>query len=118
MWHQVTLPGDSLDAALEQMRLMNILGSSLMRINLEVAQRVGALRSAGLPVAFTTAQAEIYVDHDKGKLIWLLNDAAIEACRRVGEDMKVEASFGELPKPPKGHLTRSLLVSAPLYSAD
>ena len=71
---------------------MNVLGSALMRMNLEVAQRVGALRSAGLPVAFTTAQAEIHVDHDKGKLIWLLNDAALEACRRLGEDMRVEES--------------------------
>ncbi len=118
MWHQITLPGDPVDAALEQMRLMNVLGSSLMKMNLEVAQRIGSLRSAGLPVNFTTAQAEIYVDHDKGKLIWLLNDAAVEACRRLGEHMLAEATFDELPNPPRGLLARSMLLRAPLYSIN
>ena len=117
MWHRVTLPGNELEAALEQMRIMNVLSSSLLKMNLEVAQRVGEIRSAGIPVNLTEDRVEIYAERDRGKLRWLLNDAAMEAFRRVAESMSVEETFPELPPQPLGLLSRSLLVSGPLYSA-
>ena len=118
VWYRVPLPGTELEAALEQLRLMNALSAAILKANVELAARVGTLRSTGLAITLREDQIEIYVDHERGRLVWLLNDAALEACRRTGEKVTVEGESVELPPPPPGPLARSLLIRSPLYSAD
>jgi hypothetical protein len=90
----------------------------MLTMNLETAQRAGALRSAGLPFKFIEERVEIYVDHDKGTLKWLLNDAAaMEACGRVGEAISVEETFQELPAPRLAIRSLSLDLGAAIQSA-
>jgi hypothetical protein len=113
MWHKLAMPGRDLDAAIEQMRLMNLLGSGLLRSNVEMVGKAVALREVGVPVEVQQQNVEIYADHDRpaGTITWYLNDAAMEACRRVDANVDRAEVLTELPPP----LGRTVMVNNTLF---
>jgi hypothetical protein len=98
MWHRIRLRGPLLDAAVEQLRILNILGQVLLERNMAVAMRVGGLRAAGHPVTMTDREVQVYSHRERDDIVLHANDVALEALHRAGEVPPVESVVSELPE--------------------
>ncbi len=97
MWHRITLEGTTLESALEQARMMDKMAKAIMKQNLSCYRMAQAL----MPSRLRWKRVPVHVrSHDdrRGRIVWHMNDGALDVYLSVGGQREIEYSLPYVPE--------------------
>jgi hypothetical protein len=90
-WHQVRFPGDAVESALEQQRMLKAITGVVVAARMKVT----AAKAAGLLVR--SRPARIYSHWEAGIVVWHLDDGGLALYRAAGGRRHPEAVVEHVP---------------------